>query len=132
MPASDYVVLRDSNKDLEKEEFIDLTATIPTPPSVFDGRFSPILWFNIQPLTSHRLKFYVAVNDPSSNPRHPTPANVVLEYDSPDDIRLLRSIHEVIPVSLIKPGMVNTFRVFVADGSVRISDIVVSFHVLSF
>jgi hypothetical protein len=131
MPASDYIVLQDGNKDLNKGEHLKLTVSIP-PPSEFDERFSPILWFNVQPLTSHRLKFVVVVNQLNFNPDNIDPAKVVLTYDSPDDIRLLRGMHEVLPVSLFTPGNANTVIFFVADGSVRFADIVLCFHVRAF
>jgi hypothetical protein len=127
MPASDYIVLQDGNKDLNKGQFVVLTVRIP-PLSEFDDRFSPVLWFNFQPLTSHRLKFFVSL-DPDFNPDH---SESVLTYDSPDDIRLLRSIHEVLPVSLFTPGEDNTVVFHVTDGSVRFSDIVLFFHVRAF
>ena len=117
MPASDYVVLRDGNIDIDAGHGQDFTATIPTPPSVFDNaRFSPILWFNYEPLTSHRLKFIVVLNHPNLNPDNVDELKLVLEYDVTDDIRLPRSRHEVLPVSLFKPGMVNTFRFHVDEG----------------
>ncbi len=132
MPASDYVVFRDSNRDLDEGQGADFTARIPTPPSEFDRTASPILWFNVQPLTSHRLKFIVVLNHLNFNPDNIDETKLVMTYDAPDDIRLLRSIHEVIPVSLIRPGDDNTFRFHVVAGKVRFSDIVLFFHVLSF
>ena len=99
---------------------------------MFNTAASPILWFNVQPLTSHRLKFIVVLNHLNFNPDNIDETKLVMTYDVPDDIRLLRSIHEVIPVRLIRPGEDNTLRFHVVVGSVRFSDIVLFFHVLSF
>ena len=131
MPASDYVVLRDGNIDLDEGQGADFTARIP-PVSEFDRTASPILWFNLQPLTSQRLKFIVVLNDPPFNPDNVDTSRLVLTYDVPDDVRLPRSIHEVLPVSLFIPGDDNIFRFHVVVGKVRLSDIVLFFHVLAF
>jgi hypothetical protein len=128
MPASDYVVLLDSNRDLDERDVADFTARIP-PLSEFDRTASPILWFNVQPLTSQRLKFNVFLNDATGGDDE---TKIVLTYDSPDDIRLLRSIHEVLAVKLFIPGDDNIFLFKVVAGKVRFSDIVLFFHVLAF
>ena len=59
-------------------------------------------------------------------------ADLSIAYDVPDDTRLLRSIHEVLPVSLFIPGDDNIFRFHVVAGKVRLSDIVLFLDVLAF
>jgi hypothetical protein len=53
MPASDYVVLLDSNRDLDERDVADFTARIPPLSGSIDGE--PDSWFR-QMLTSQRLK----------------------------------------------------------------------------
>jgi hypothetical protein len=127
--ASNYVVLLDGNKDLDEGHGETFKAKKNDLSSQFDRTASPILWLNIQPLTSHRLKFIVVLNDPAFTPDNIDESKLVLTYDVPDDIRVLRSIHEVLAVKLFISGDDNLFRFHVVAGKVRLSDIVLFFHV---
>lgn len=128
MPASDYVVLKHGFIDINEGTGQNFSAPIPP---AFNSSISPVLLFNMHPLTSHRVKFRVGANDFLLSSDNDDPTKRVVDYDEDDDIRLRRSIHEAFPVSLINPGS-NFFRFQVDAGKVRFQEIVLFFHVNAF
>lgn len=131
MQVSNYFVLQDGNFELDESQDRVKRFTVKMPPSsqFVKATGRPILWFNMQPLTSRRLKFFVALNDPPGNADTTPPEKVVWLYDSRDDIQLLRSTHELLDGNKFAPGVDNLIDFHVTVGKVRLSDVVLFFHV---
>ncbi len=124
MQVSNYFVLQDANFELDEGEIKRFTAKMPPSSQFVKATARPILWFNMQPLTSHRLKLIVILNDVQGDPNNIPDSKVVWNYDNGDDIQLLRSTHEVLDGNQFLPGIDNLIDFRVVVGKVRLSDVV--------
>ncbi len=128
MQLSNYFVLQDNNFELAEGNIKRFTASMPPPSQFRSNTARPLLWFNMQPLTSGRLKFIVILNDPQGNPNNIPDNKVVFNYDFASNSRELRSIHEVLDGSKFSSNdNFIDFRVIV--GRIRLSDIILFFRV---
>jgi hypothetical protein len=129
MQVSNYFVLQDGNFELDEGEIKRFTAKMPPSSQFVKATARPILGFNMHPLTSERLKFLVILNDIQGDPNNIPNSKVVWSYDSGDDVRLLRSTHEVLDGEQFSPGVDNVIDFRVIVGKVRLSDVVLHFRV---
>lgn len=124
MQVSNYFVLQDANFELDEGEIKRFTAKMPPSSQFVKATARPILWFNMQPLTSHRLKLIVILNDVQGDPNNIPDSKVVWNYGNGDNIQLLRSTHEVLDGNQFLPGIDNLIDFRVVVGKVRLSDVV--------
>ena len=130
MQVSNYFVLQDTNFEIDENSMKRFTVKMPPASQFVKATARPILWFNMDPLTSQHLKFLVVLNHPDTEVGGNIPnEKIVWAYDKPDDIKLLRSTHEVLDGNQFLPGANNTIDFVGVIGKVRLSDVVLFFRV---
>ena len=127
MQLSNYFVLLDSNLELNENQVKRFSVEMPDAPAFVGATARPVLWFNMNPLTSSRLKINVILNHLQGDTNYPA-NKVVWSYDNPDDIRLLRSTHEVLDGNAFLDGQTNQIDFRVIVGKVRISDVLLFYR----
>jgi hypothetical protein len=126
MLVSTYRVLIDGPFDLNAQAIKRFTQPMPPSSEFVKETAKPILCFNIQPLTSAHLKFAVFLNDHAATQ---SDSKIAWVYDNADDIKLLRSIHEMLDADRFLPGADNLIDFKVIIGKARFSDVVLFFRV---